>query len=281
MKNLKRLGFTVAALIALGLGGAAVAQVGPFSTVTTLSANNLLEVITSAPQHVFITAANLKTYVLGGGSGVLPVASGGTGAATLTSKGVVYGNGTSAVGITAAGTNGQVLLGVTAGNPAFGTVSQDCAITNAGVLTCTKTNNVSFGTAATVNTGTSGATIPLLNGANVFSGATNSFSGQIITSAGLPTIASGACGTTTNGAVVAGSTNQAGNITIGAAATTVCTVSFSATLASAPKSCVIQPANAAAAAVGTTIAYVSSITTAQFVITGSALANANYSYICL
>ena len=180
----------------------------------------------------------------------------------------------------AAGTNGQVYLGVTSAAPKFATMSQDCSITNAGVITCTKTNNVAFGTAAVVATGTSGATIPLLNGVNVWSGATNTFSGMIVTSAGLPTIASGACGTTTNGAVVTGSTNQAGNITIGSAGTSTCTVSFSATLGTAPKSCIIQPTNATAAAVGTTGAYISSITTAQFVITGT-LASSNYSYICL
>ena len=39
------------------------------------------------------------------------------------------------------------------------------------MLTCAKTNSVAFGSAATVNTGTSGATIPLLNGANTHSGA--------------------------------------------------------------------------------------------------------------
>lgn len=39
----------------------------------------------------------------------LTVANGGTGATTLTSNGVLYGNGTSAVGVTSAGTLGQVL----------------------------------------------------------------------------------------------------------------------------------------------------------------------------
>jgi len=39
----------------------------------------------------------------------VPVASGGTGATTLTANGVLVGNGTSAVAVTAAGTSGQVL----------------------------------------------------------------------------------------------------------------------------------------------------------------------------
>jgi hypothetical protein len=153
------------------------------------------------------------------------------------------------------------------------TIGAGSAITSSGA-------GGALGTAAFVATGTSGATIPLLNGINTWSGATNTFSGMIVSSAGLPTIASGACGTTTNGAVVAGSTDQTGSITIGSAGTSTCTVSFSATLGAAPKACIIQPANATAAATGTTAAYISSITTAQFVITGT-LANANYYYHCL
>jgi len=52
-------------------------------------------------------------------------------------------------------------------------LSQDCTMADTGAITCTKTNNVAFGTAATVNTGTSGATIPLLNGTNTYSGASS------------------------------------------------------------------------------------------------------------
>lgn len=110
---------------------------------------------------------------------------------------------------------------------------------------------------------------------------TTATAGQFISSAGTPTIASGACGTTTNGAVVAGSTNQSGNITIGSAATTTCTLTWSATLATAPNACVFFPANAAAAATGTTVARTGAPSTTQVVLTGSALASSNYSYICL
>lgn len=57
----------------------------------------------------------------GGGStamsfGTLGVAGGGTGATTLTANGVLYGNGTSAIAATAAGTTGQAFI-VTTGNP--------------------------------------------------------------------------------------------------------------------------------------------------------------------
>lgn len=106
------------------------------------------------------------------------------------------------------------------------------------------------------------------------------FSGLLRTTFGTPTIASGACGTTTNGVITSG-TNQAGLVTIGAASTTTCTISFSATLANAPNACIVFPASAGAAATGTTVARVSSITTSQFVITGSALASTAYYYLCI
>lgn len=106
------------------------------------------------------------------------------------------------------------------------------------------------------------------------------FSGLLRTTFGTPTIASGACGTTTNGVITSG-TNQAGLVTIGAATTTTCTISFSATLPNAPNACVVFPASAGGAATGTTVARVSSITTSQFVITGSALASTAYYYLCI
>jgi hypothetical protein len=94
-----------------------------------------------------------------------------------------------------------------------------------------------------------------------------------------PTIASGACGTGTNGTIAG--TNQSGVITIGAAGTASCTVSFSTTLFAAPGACLIAPGNAAAAATGTTLARVGTPGTTSWVITGSALASTVYSYICL
>ncbi len=54
-----------------------------------------------------------------------PVANGGTGATTFTANAVLYGNGTGAVQVTSAGTNGQLLLGVSSGAPTFATLSSD------------------------------------------------------------------------------------------------------------------------------------------------------------
>jgi len=76
--------------------------------------------------------------------------------------------------------NAALLTSLNASALASGTVpaaqmpalTGDCT-TSAGAVatTCTKTNGTAFGTAATQNTGTSGANVPLLNGANTHSGA--------------------------------------------------------------------------------------------------------------
>lgn len=93
-----------------------------------------------------------------------------------------------------------------------------------------------------------------------------------------PTIASGACGTTTNGTIVAGSTNNSGRITVGAAAATACAVSFSATLSPVPKACTFAPMNAAAV---TAAAFIGAPTGTGFTLTtAGSFANTNWAYQC-
>jgi hypothetical protein len=190
---------------------------------------------------------------------------------------VIQNNTTSAISIYGGGPGNQYVPGTqdtingTTGSTAFtglGSRQQAiCIVGNGGAWNC------SVGTNGTANPGT----FTTLSATGVAT-----FSGQIVvTGQGLPTIASGACGTTTNGAVVAGSTNQSGSITIGSAATTTCTISWSATLASAPKACTFFPMNATAAATGTTVAYNDAPTTTAVVLHGSALASSNYGYVCL
>ena len=61
-------------------------------------------------------------------AGTLPIAAGGTAKTTFTANGVVYGNGTSALGVTGAGTTGQVLLANTSGAPTWGSVPSTGAV---------------------------------------------------------------------------------------------------------------------------------------------------------
>jgi hypothetical protein len=56
-------------------------------------------------------------------AGTLPIAAGGTAATTFTANGVLYGDGTNPLGVTAAGTTGQVLVGNTGGAPSWTTLS--------------------------------------------------------------------------------------------------------------------------------------------------------------
>ncbi len=83
-------------------------------------------------------------------SSALTVANGGTGAGTFTSKGVIYGNSTSALQVTAAGTSGQVLVANASGVPTFVSLSGDIAVDNTG-LTTIQANSVALGTDTTGN----------------------------------------------------------------------------------------------------------------------------------
>jgi hypothetical protein len=96
------------------------------------------------------SAANYALYSTSSSAlvaGTLPVAAGGTGDITFTANGVLYGNGTSPLGVTAAGTTGQVLLANTSGAPTWGSVPTTGAVTS-----------ISFGsTGLTPNSATTGA----------------------------------------------------------------------------------------------------------------------------
>ncbi len=85
-------------------------------------------------------------------SGALAVANGGTGASTLTDRGILFGNGTAAVGITSVGTAAQVLTSNGAGvDPSFqagpsGTPA--LVIVTTTTATAVKDTNVVFNNAA-------------------------------------------------------------------------------------------------------------------------------------
>lgn len=116
----------------------------------------------------------------------------GFGAVSLSTAAAITGTlpvGNGGTGITAFGTGVATALGVNVGSAgAFVTFNGALGTPSSGTLTnCTGLPNASvvgLGTAALVNTGTSGATIPLLNGANTWS-AGQVFSSVITSSAGI------------------------------------------------------------------------------------------------
>lgn len=69
-------------------------------------------------------------------------------------------------------------------------------------------------------------------------------------------------------------------LTMGSGTLTSCVVNYGTTWLTAPKVCDLTPANAAAAAWGTTGAYVSAISTTQLTVTGANLTNAAYGVHC-
>jgi len=78
------------------------------------------------------SAANYALYSTSSSAltaGTLPVAAGGTNVTSFTANGIVYGNGTSALGVTAAGTTGQVLVGNTGSAPTWGALSGSAVTT--------------------------------------------------------------------------------------------------------------------------------------------------------
>lgn len=139
-------------------------------TTTTLS-----KLTVGATNAVLTVAAGIPAWVT-----TLPVASGGTGAATLTLNNVLLGNGTSAVQVVAPGTSGNVLR-------SNGTTWTSSALASA---TDTAEGLVELATDAEVRTGTdtTRAITPdaLRKGALVFEGGTFPTSGTTVDFTGIP-----------------------------------------------------------------------------------------------
>lgn len=107
------------------------------STGTTISTDtNTLTLSGKSMSGSSNTFTNIPASAVS--SGQLAVANGGTGASTLTTNGVVYGNGTSAVGITAAGSQYQVFQAGASGVPTIDAVHLDQAAATTGALPASK-----------------------------------------------------------------------------------------------------------------------------------------------
>ncbi|WP_445663094.1 tail fiber domain-containing protein [Enterobacter soli] len=170
----------------LGLGSAATVNTGTSGgTIPLLNGAN-----TWSGSNTF-SAATFTTASFGGSS----TSSTGIEIGSITTAGSAY------VDLHSSGTNndydvriissggsstvGQGNLSITANTVQLSTLNLTNAlsIANGGTGSTTASdarNNLGLGTAATVNTGTSGGTVPLLNGNNTWSGATTFANGQTV-----------------------------------------------------------------------------------------------------
>lgn len=129
----------------------------------------------------------------------IPVTEGGTSAQTLTTHGVLLGEGTSAITATSAGTNGQVLIGSTGADPAFATLTS----TDSSITYTTGAHSLDLAVAgkfADTFNGDTGSAIPTL-GILALSGGNN-----IHTSATGATVTFNVSGTTNHAVQVGAST---------------------------------------------------------------------------
>lgn len=193
------------------------------------------ESIGSENQPVYITSSGLPAVMT-----TLAVSYGGTGKTTLTTNGILYGNGTSALNVTAAGSQGQILSPNSSGVPSF--ASPSWSWTNgagAGPTLTLSLQSKSWTTAAIpsasgtisgiVTTGTQ-----TFAGAKTFSNTTGSTSystGAVIISGGLGVAGNinsngniGVSGTGTFGGDI---TVKGGDIYLGASTTDRVTLSYS------------------------------------------------------
>lgn len=125
---------------------------------------------------------------------------------------------------------GQLPVGQGVGsNPAAATVSGDATLNASGSLVVTKTNGSNFGSAAIVNTGTSGGTLPLLNTANTWAaGVLQTFVGHTASAGSSPALSS--CGTSP--AIVGD--DKDGEVTMGTGSPTGCVITFAAAYTAKP-----------------------------------------------
>jgi hypothetical protein len=173
------------------------------------------------------SAANYALYSTNSSTltaGTLPVAAGGSGAVTFTANGVLYGDGTNPLAVTAAGTTGQVLVGNTSGAPSWATLSSS-TVSSFSAGTTGLTPNT-----ATTGAVTLGGTLDVDNGGT---GQTTYTNGQLLI--GNTTGNTLTKATLTGTASQVNVTNGAGSITLSLPATINVNTSGSAATLTTPR----------------------------------------------
>jgi hypothetical protein len=134
--------------------------------------------------------------------GTAVVAGGGTGSTTFTAHGVLIGEGTGPVVATAAGTNGQVLLGSTGADPAFSTLTTSTGVT---FTTGAHTLSVDVSTGGfNVNAASTGVALVAQNSYTVTQAAQTSFSLPTTAAVGQMFLVASALGNTSGWIITQG-----------------------------------------------------------------------------
>jgi hypothetical protein len=154
------------------LGGTGIGT-AVFTASTTAAARTAIAAAASGANSDITSLTGLTTP--------LSVPQGGTGAATLTANGVVLGNGASALGATAVGTTGQVLVGNTGAAPSWATltgigVTSFSAGTTGFTPSTATTGAITLGGTLGVANGGTGTTTAFTAGSVVFAGASGVYS---------------------------------------------------------------------------------------------------------
>ncbi len=157
-----------------GAGGTSISGTYPNFTITSTSNPGTVTSVNASGGTTGLSftggpITSSGTLTLGG---TLAVANGGTGATTLGSNGVLYGNGTSAIAATAVGATGEVLVGNTGAAPSWTALASNAVTSfSAGTTGLTPatgtTGSITLsGTLAVANGGT-GASIAATARANL------------------------------------------------------------------------------------------------------------------
>lgn len=183
-----------------GISSIEMTTAGSIATTTSVGETYLLQAYdtlgTAYTTFATLTAGNPPTmdlddavtksgnYIYRAGGTDVPVADGGTGASTLTSHGVLLGNGTGAITALAEATDGQLVIGSTGNNPVLAVLTStggSVSITNgAGSINL----EVGSGALNTLN-GDSGSATPTAGAITIAGGAniTTSGAGSTLTAA--------------------------------------------------------------------------------------------------
>lgn len=223
--------------------------------------------------------SNTATGFVGGIGGNLTFTGGIGGVNTGTSNAAGVGGGaqfTAGAGGTASGASGGT--GGKGGGFSWTTGAGGNATGASGTRNGGNGGDIQFnpgagGTGATAN-GLTGKIGFYTNGGAPQAALDNNGGSFLVRGGSTPTVTS--CGTSPS---VSGSTSSF-VLTVGTGTVTSCPVTFVTAFLTAPKTCSLTPANATAAATGTTGAYVSAITTTGMTVTGTALAGAVYNVQC-